>query len=284
MILALINGIDITESDYLLELSIRSHQIDFEKIDEQFKQDIIIQLIDDQLILQHAISNNFNVENIEVEESFLNVLLELNQEYDFSEFLINHNIEQNTLMSRVKNQMIIKKFIKETIIKDFVVTEDKLHEVYVENKDCFVEKQTIRVSHILIEGNTEDSLKKINHMKECIKTVEDFFKAVHTCSECPTCCQSGDLGYFTKGQLLPELDEIVFNLDVYEISQPIKTKYGYHLVLVTDKKVRKAPCFEEVKSSLKNKIIEIEVELKVLRLLRQLRESSEIKVFEENIF
>lgn len=283
MLIALINGYEITERDYKLELSIRSQNHKLDDINDEEKQDILIRLIDDQLILQHAIKCQINVSNEEVEESFLNVLLELNQEYDFSDFLVKNNIEQNCLMNRVKNQMIIHKFIHESIEKEFCITEEKLKEIYAENNDCFQEKKTVRISHILIEGHTDESYQKILYMRENIKTTEDFFKAVNNCSECPTCCQSGDLGYFMEGQLLPELNEIVFSLKQYELSDPIKTKYGYHIVMVTDIKVKNAPCYEEVKEALKIRLIEIETDLKLLRLLRNLRTDSEIKVFEENI-
>jgi parvulin-like peptidyl-prolyl isomerase len=279
MTLAIVNGFNIEKLDYLLELAILTHDETIASTDESIKKDVIVHMIDDMLILQHAVSLNINVSNEEVEEKFLDILLELNSQYDFSEFLIENHINENHLMRRVKNHLIIHRFIEEFLKNNIIIPDKKLLEIYNENLDCFNSEETVHVYHILIEDFNNDAFEKITMMKNNIKTADDFFFAVQSCSECPTCCQSGDLGYHTRGELIPEIDNVVFNMSENQISEPVKTSYGWHLFLVTEKKCQHKSCFDDIKEALRSQMIEMETELKIVHLLKELKNSAEISIF-----
>lgn len=279
MTLARVNGICIEKLDYLLELAVLSHDESLFSVDDSIKKDVIVQLIDDTLILQYAISNQINVSNEEVEESYLNTLLELNTRFDFSDFLVDNNINENVFMRRIKNHLIIHKFLKEFYKKDIHIEEQSLRNIYNENQECFETEETVHVYHILIEHFNENAEEEIRRIRTKINTTDDFFYAVENCSECPTGCQSGDLGYHIKGELIPELDEVIFKLKLNQVSNPIRSEYGWHLVLVTDKRDKKKSCFEDIKNALKEQMLEMEIELKIVQLLRELKEQSEIIVY-----
>jgi parvulin-like peptidyl-prolyl isomerase len=195
--------------------------------------------------------------------------------------MIENHVTENVLMNHVKNHLIIKKFIHDNIKKEIEIPDDKLLEFYQENINAFECEDTVRISHILVEDFDPQALEKITQMRKEINTPESFFKKVRECSECPTCCQSGDLGYFVKGELIPELDEVVFNMNHHEISQPIKSKYGYHIVIITDKRKHNKTPFDKIKNALKEQLIEIEAELKLVKLLRELKEKSNIEIYIE---
>jgi len=89
----------------------------------------------------------------------------------------------------------------------------------------------IRASHILV--SSLDEANKIYN--ECNSGV-DFSELAKKYSSCPSSAKGGDLGFFSKGQMVKEFEEAAFSLKVGEISKPIKTQFGYHLIKVTDKK------------------------------------------------
>ncbi len=89
----------------------------------------------------------------------------------------------------------------------------------------------VKASHLLVK--TEEEALKI---KEEINNGKDFAKAAKEVSLCPSGENGGDLGYFTRGQMVKEFEDAAFSMEVGQVSNPIKTQFGYHLIYLTDKK------------------------------------------------
>lgn len=87
----------------------------------------------------------------------------------------------------------------------------------------------VRASHLLVQ--TEEEAKKL---REEIIAGKPFAEVAKEVSMCPSGKQGGDLGYFGRGRMVPEFDQAAFSLPVGEISEPIKTQFGWHLLVVTD--------------------------------------------------
>jgi peptidyl-prolyl cis-trans isomerase C len=99
-----------------------------------------------------------------------------------------------------------------------------------ENKEvCMVQK--VKASHILVPTKQQAIA-----IKEEILAGLSFEEAAEKYSQCPSGKTGGDLGYFQKGQMVPEFEKAAFNLPVGQISEPVQTQFGWHLILVTDKK------------------------------------------------
>ncbi|MFZ4621368.1 MAG: peptidylprolyl isomerase [Bacteroidota bacterium] len=89
----------------------------------------------------------------------------------------------------------------------------------------------VRASHLLVDTE-EEALK----LREEILEGKDFADVAAEVSKCPSGSKGGDLGFFSKGMMVPEFDEASFSLEVGELSEPVKTQFGWHLLIVTDKK------------------------------------------------
>ncbi len=89
----------------------------------------------------------------------------------------------------------------------------------------------VRASHLLV--STEEEAKKL---REEILAGKDFADVAAAVSQCPSGANGGDLGFFTRGMMVPEFDEASFTLEVGELSEPVQTQFGWHLLVVTDKK------------------------------------------------
>ncbi len=86
----------------------------------------------------------------------------------------------------------------------------------------------VKASHLLVK--TQEDAEKV---RAEIVAGKDFAKAASEVSLCPSGAQGGDLGYFGKGQMVSEFEQAAFNLPVGEVSQPVKTQFGWHLIQVT---------------------------------------------------
>lgn len=89
----------------------------------------------------------------------------------------------------------------------------------------------VRASHILVKDE-----KTAKELKAQIDNGADFGKIAKKHSKCPSGEDGGDLGFFKKGQMVKEFEDMAFSLPVGVVSAPVKTEFGYHLILVTAKK------------------------------------------------
>jgi len=129
------------------------------------------------------------------------------------------------------------------------VSDQEVKDYYEKHKEDFAVGR-IRASHILVK--TEEDAKKI---LERLKKGEDFAKIAKKSSIDPGSAKNGgDLGFFSAGQMVPEFEAVAVKLKQGEISEPLKTKFGYHIIKVTDKKIGKSVEFEKVKNYISQRL------------------------------
>ena len=100
--------------------------------------------------------------------------------------------------------------------------------MYPNVERCENMAKQIRASHILVEDE-----KLANKLYERINKGADFPSLAKKHSKCPSGKKGGDLGYFRKGQMVPEFEKAAFELDMNGLTKPVKTKFGYHLIKLT---------------------------------------------------
>lgn len=172
--------------------------------------------------------------------------------------------EMETLLRR---NIIIKKYLQ-SIYPRTDISEDKLQALYQEQKESFVCEEMVRCSHIFLSG--EKARDRIHEIRKRIHSKEDFLSFCNSCSECPShkCC--GDLGFFPRGKLFPEIDAVAFSLELNEISEPFASPEGYHILMLTDRKPAGPIPFEEIKQSLLAQLKQMEREYYLLHHLSEL--------------
>jgi peptidyl-prolyl cis-trans isomerase C len=127
------------------------------------------------------------------------------------------------------------------------VTDDAMHKVYDEAVKQMGNEQEVHARHILVAS--EDEAKAIEAE---LKKGADFATLAKQKSKDPGAAEGGDLGYFTKDQMVPEFAEVAFKLEKGQISDPVKTQFGWHIIKVEDKRIKPTPSYDEVKSQLEN--------------------------------
>ena len=130
------------------------------------------------------------------------------------------------------------------------VTDAELHKVYEEAVGQMKSEPEVRARHILVE--TEDEAKAV--VAE-LKKGADFAELAKAKSKDPGAADGGDLGYFTKDQMVPEFSEVAFKLDKGQLSDPVKSQFGWHVIKVEDKRNCQPPEFDKVKDQLESFIV-----------------------------
>jgi peptidyl-prolyl cis-trans isomerase C len=124
-------------------------------------------------------------------------------------------------------------------------TDDAMKKVYDEASKQITGEQEVHARHILVE--TEAEAKAI---EEELKKGADFAELAKKKSKDPGASDGGDLGFFTKDQMVPEFSAVAFSLEPGKISDPVKSQFGWHIIKVEEKRNRKAPEFEQVKGQI----------------------------------
>jgi peptidyl-prolyl cis-trans isomerase C len=121
-------------------------------------------------------------------------------------------------------------------------TDEAMKKVYEEASKQITGEQEVHARHILVE--TEDEAKAIEAE---LKKGADFAELAKKKSKDPGASDGGDLGFFTKDQMVPEFSAVAFALEPGKISDPVKSQFGWHVIKVEEKRNRQAPAFDQVR-------------------------------------
>lgn len=142
------------------------------------------------------------------------------------------------------------------------LTDAAMHKVYEDAIKQMGQQEEVHARHILIrapEGDAKASAAakaKIEAIIARLKKGEDFAKVAKETTEDPAGkANGGDLGYFTKDQMVPAFSKVAFSLKKGEISGPVQTQYGWHVIKVEDKRIKPPPKFDEVKAQIENYVV-----------------------------
>jgi peptidyl-prolyl cis-trans isomerase C len=127
------------------------------------------------------------------------------------------------------------------------LSDDAERKVYEEAVKQVKNEEEVHARHILVP--TEDEAKAILAQ---LKGGADFATLAKEKSKDPGAAEGGDLGYFTKEQMVPEFAEVAFKLGKGQLSDPVKTQFGWHVIKVEEKRIRPTPTFEQVKPQIEN--------------------------------
>ncbi|MDU5595495.1 MULTISPECIES: peptidylprolyl isomerase [Peptoniphilus] len=242
-ILATVNGKEITGVDYNLFLDSLNPQIKQYFAGEDMNKEIINELIYQALLYEDAIAKG-----MDKDEEFLQVV-------------------EKTKESMLKNYALGK------LLATVDVTEDEVKKFYEENKEAFKEKESANASHILV--SEEDKAREIY---EKVKDGEDFETLAKKNSTCPSKEKGGDLGTFTRGQMVKEFEDAVFENEVGTVTEPVKTQFGYHIIKINEKNEGRDLEFDEVKDKIFSQLKRQKEQDLYNKKIEELKEKYDVKM------
>jgi peptidyl-prolyl cis-trans isomerase C len=194
-------------------------------------------------------------------------------------------------VERYRRRLITEKLYQEVARERSRVGEEEIQEYFEAHKDRFLEKERIRASQILIlvppNAGPEKEMEARKKAEEALrraKAGEDFAELVKQYSEGPAAANGGDLGYFSRGRMVPEFEEIAFSLqNVGDTSDLVRTKFGYHIIRLTGRQ----PAQELPLSEVHDRIIR-QLESAKRREIRQsladeLRQAAKVEIHPERL-
>jgi len=241
-------------SDIIL-LSDLSKQINQMKSAKMYTEDmnesmVLGQMIENRLIIQKAKELNYTVDDNKIklaaEKQIKTIKLRFATEEEFTRELRRLKLTNSDLLKyfidSMTEQALTQQFYQKQIAVKIMVDDKEMRKFYDANKDTLAVKPiTWNIGMILrsikaSEATDQAQLKAIKAIQQRIKAGENFAELARSDSQCPSAEKGGDLGFFSKGMMVKEFDEAAFALRVGEVSDIVKTQYGYHLIKLEEKR------------------------------------------------
>ena len=244
-ILATVNGKAITEQDLNMAMTRFPQENQAFFATEQGKAQLLEQLISFELV--HKYAEDEKLSETEEYKSQLEIL---------------------------KKDLLIQAGVKK-ILDAVTVTEEEVKDFYNNNPDMFKGEESVRAKHILV-----DSEEKAKEVKAAIDGGLSFEDAAKENSTCPSSSQGGDLGFFTRGRMVPEFEDAAFAMTIGEVSEPVKTQFGYHLIKVEEKTPEVTRSFDEVKGQLQMNLLSQKQNEAYINFINKLKQEQDVKMGE----
>ncbi|MCQ2465225.1 MAG: peptidylprolyl isomerase [Oscillospiraceae bacterium] len=246
-VLAVIDGAEITESalDRIIEKYPVEKRIYFET--EQGRKQLLEQKVAFSVFGKHA-----REKGADQTEQFKNRL--------------------NDIIDQMLTQAVMSELFEGVTVED-----GEARKFYDENPDKFVLEETVLAKHILVD--TEEQALDIRNRIESEEI--SFEDAAAEFSQCPSREKGGSLGYFKHGMMVKEFDEAAFSQPVGQMSAPVKTQFGWHIIVTEDKTEPGTLPFDEVSEKLEEQLKEKKQQEVYEELYNSLREKYNVKIFED---
>jgi peptidyl-prolyl cis-trans isomerase C len=253
------------------------------------KKAVLETLINRELLYQESQNHSIKVEDKAVDEQFEIMKTRFPSEDEFKSALQKKKISEATLKSQIRKNMAIQQFIDKEYVQKVKVPQKEVKDFYVSQPDSFKEPEQVRASHILIkvdpgtdESKKAEARKKLKGIHNKLQKGENFEALAKEYSEGPSGAKGGDLGYFSRGQMVEPFDEVAFGLSPGRVSDIVETQFGYHLIKVVDKKPEGMMSYEEVKDKLQQYIKQQKVREQVNLSIENLKEKAKVERFQED--
>jgi len=186
--------------------------------------------------------------------------------------------EYKKLEKRMKKELAIQVWQKK-LLDGIKISNKELKDYYKKNIDEFREKESVHARHILVKTEAE-AKKIIAELKPLSgeKLKEKFIELAKKDSTGPSGKNGGDLGYFSKGQMVPAFNDKVFSMKKGTITmKPVKTQFGYHVIYLEDKKPSMTRSFDEVKAFIEQRLKMEKFKAAIKKKMEALKKNATIK-------
>lgn len=255
---ATVNGVDISE-----------HQLYETLVKGGNGASALENLITYELVNQEAQKQGVTISDADIDTELAQLKKSMGSEEAFNQALTQYNMTIEDLHADLQQQAQLRKLLGSKVS----ITDEDISSYYEQNKASFATEEQVRASHILVKTKEEaDAIVKQ------LKEGADFATVAKEKSlDTGSATNGGDLDYFGKGVMDPAFEQSAFSLKVGEISEPVKSSFGYHIIKVADHKQASNPTLEDKKAEIKDTLTSQKIYELSQTLITDLRSQAKIE-------
>lgn len=241
-----------------------------------YKAQIINGLVETELMVQDAKNKGIEVSDDDI-ASFKQDLIDqtYGSEENFQSYLDEYNISDDMVNRMIEEKLYYDQYLDK--IKEDITVDPETY--YNENSDQFDVADQVKARHILVddEDTAKDIIKQLDDGADFAELAKEYSTDTATAQD------GGELGYFTADQMITEFSDAAFALEPGQYTEePVKTTYGYHIILCEDKKAAHHQTYDEVKDDLTEQLTNQQVQSKYYELMEQLRSDATIEYLSDD--
>lgn len=248
---------------------------------EQQRQ-ALAQLINQSLLVQLAKRNNLSVSDAEVQAAIAQAAAAARQTpAQFQAAQARLGIDEQGLRRQIHDGLLADKIRQGTQIREGRVSDEEVSAIIAQNPNAplpeAAPKPQYRAQHILITGHNQTAQRLALQIAQDARSGHDFGQLARQYSQDSSAASGGDLGWVTEGETVPEFERALQTLALGEISRPIQTQYGYHIIRLNEKRT---PSTREhrIREGVRQTVSEQKTQAAMQQLLQQLHQSSYIVI------
>ncbi len=244
---------------------------------------VLDDLIVDRLVTKLAAG--VEVTDAQVEEAFKQATAGHSEE-EIKEQIAKSGQTLEKIKAQIRTGLRQRQWVESQVKDKVEVTDAEAEAFYKKNPDQFKSPERVRASHILVAVKADATPDQVKEKEKAAQAIyervtkgEDFAKLAKELSEDPSAKQnSGDLDFFGKEQMVPEFSAVAFTLKKDEISKPVRSQFGYHIIKATDHKDAEAITFEKAKPQLVGHLKQQKQRTEVQKLIADIRAKADVKI------
>ncbi len=268
-----------------LKLARQGRPVNAEQL-KRYEGEIRDTLINRTLLLQQAKSAGIDVKDSAVVKALDEFKAAFKDEKAYQNALTEMGFTEEMLKSQIKSGLTIKTLIDKTVLQKISVSDQQVRVYYDDNPNLFRKPEQVKASHILIQvpANADEAKQAaaqaaIQALKLRLDNGENFATLAQENSDGPSKTKGGDLGFFSREQMVPPFSEAAFALQPGQTSDVVQTRFGYHLIRVTERQAEQTMAYNEVKEAISARLRQEQEGKKIDAYLEKIKENADIKRF-----
>jgi peptidyl-prolyl cis-trans isomerase C len=266
-----------------LKLSRQGRSISDEQL-KRYEGNIRETLINRALLLQQSQTKGITVKDTLVTKALDEFKSGFQDEKQYQQSLAQIGFTEASFKDQIKNGLAIKTLIDKEVSQHVSVSDNQVRSFYDEHPDLFRQPEQVKASHILIqvpadadEAKKAAALASIQSLKQRIDKGENFANLAMEYSDCPSKAKGGDLGFFSREQMVQPFSEAAFALQPGQVSDVVTTRFGYHLIRLTERKKAQTMAFNDVKEEISNRLRQEQEEKRIADYLEKIKKNADIQ-------
>jgi peptidyl-prolyl cis-trans isomerase C len=242
-------------------------------------------VIDSRLLAQEALRRNLEPDSARVDDALAQIEEQAGGPEGLEAALGNLGATHEQLRANVAESDLVQVFLKTQISPQVSVTAEEAKAYYDQNPEKFERPDMIRARHILARVTPDSTAEekdqaqaKADAAHRRVVAGEDFATVAGEVSEGREAANGGDMGFFARDSMMPELTNVAFALGVGQISNVVETRFGFHILKVEEKRAASTMTFAEAKGPIQQFLQETHINLRVDKLLSELKETAKIEM------
>lgn len=287
---AVVNGVVIARIQFDKELKVhlervsrQGRQITDDQM-EELKKDILEGLIEREVLYQESQKAGIKIADQKVDDQVAAIKKRFPNEEEFKKALAGMGLTEEEVREQIQHGLAIRELIDQKVANKVVITDEETKAYYDANPQLFNQPEEVKASHILIkvEPTADDATKaaarkKIEDLQQKLKAGGDFAELAKENSEGPSNVRGGDLGYFKRGQMVKPFEDVAYSMKIDEVSDLVETRFGYHLIKVSDKKPEQTLAYADVKDKIAQRLKQEKVEKDATLYVEDLKKGAKIE-------